>query len=275
MLPFFESYAKGFFDHSAAEFIGVQNLVPDEQREAFVNWTTDHYQDWLEESHMLQYGHEDYLNKDESKYNEYISQRDKNKTFPPDETRPYYAVRIVQSPPMRSYGPTMNLNLATIPGIQAIHDGVLTLQNETLVTRIKPFDAVPKEEHQNFHTDSEADNPHSFLYTPIWRNVQDPSSGVVGTLSSSVAWDASMQYLLPETVQGIYCVVKNDCGQNFTYKVSGPAAYYLGRGDHHETKYDHLEVQINLALHSHPDFESTPGHCQYAMVRTKAGWTER
>ena len=46
-------------------------------------------------------------------------------------------------------------------------------------TKVKPFDAVPPEEHQNFHTDSEADNPHSFLYTPIWRDVQDPESGIV------------------------------------------------------------------------------------------------
>ena len=160
----------------------------------------------------------------------------------------------------------MNLNLATIPGIADIHKGVIALKNETLVTQIKPFDAVPPEEHQNFHTDSEADNPHSFMFTPIWKDVQDPDSGVVGTLSSSVAWDASMLNLLPETVHGIDCVVYNDCGQNFTYKVSGPDAYFQGHGDHHDPKYDYMKVTIDLDLHTHPDFANTPGHCRYYMV---------
>ena len=212
-LPYFESYGKGFFAHSHAEFIGVQNIVKDEDRDAFINWTTAHFKEWLEESHMIQYGHLDFLNTDPAKYNEYIARRDKEKTFPPDDERPFYAVRVVQSPPMRAYGPTMNLNIATIPGIADMHAALFALKNETIVTKVKPFDAVPPEEHQNFHTDSEADNPHSFLYTPIWRDVQDPESGIVGSLSSSVAWDASMLNLLPKTVRGIDCVVYNNCGQ--------------------------------------------------------------
>ena len=33
----------------------------------------------------------------------------------------------------------------------------------------------------------------------------------------------------------------------------------------HKTEYEDYERIVNLALHSHPDFESTPGHCQYTM----------
>lgn len=32
----------------------------------------------------------------------------------------------------------------------------------------------------------------------------------------------------------------------FTYQIDGPMVTYLGRGDHHETKYDHLEVTSML-----------------------------
>ncbi|CAB9499730.1 Receptor-type guanylate cyclase gcy [Seminavis robusta] len=264
-LPLFESYAKGFFEHSKAEFIGVQNLVMQDERDDFVNWTTARYQDWVEEAHLLRYGNTDLLNTDPARYNPFISRKGPNRTFPPDEERPYYAVRIMQSPPMRAYGPTLNLNLATIPGNQEIHDALLELKYETLVSRIRPFGAVPAEEHKNFHTDSEADNPHSFMYTPIWREVHNPDSGIVGTLSSSVAWDASMQDLLPETVTGILSVVRNDCGQVFTYKVSGKEAYYLGPEDHHDPKFDDLAIIVELGWHTHPDFTTTPGHCQYTM----------
>ncbi|CAB9497675.1 Receptor-type guanylate cyclase gcy [Seminavis robusta] len=265
-LPLFESYAKGFFDHSKAEFIGVQNLVKLNETDDFINWTTAHYKDWVSEAHTLHYGNTDLLNTDPARYNQYISQKGPNNTYPPDKDRPYYAVRIMQSPPMRAYGPTLNLNLATIPGIQAIHDSLLQLKYETLVTRIKPFNAVPAEEHQNFHTDSEADNPHSFMFTPIWHEVQNPDSGIVGTLSSSVAWDASMQDLLPEMVTGILGVVRNDCGQEFTYLVSGKEAFYLGPKDHHDPKFDDLGVTVELGWHTHPNYTTTPGHCQYTLI---------
>ena len=263
-LPLLESYAKTFFDHSKAEFVGVNNEVSHAQRDAFIRWTTDHYQSWLEESHMLQYGNLDRLSTNESTYNEYISTQSEP-GFPPEKELDSYSVRIAQSPPMRAYGPTMNLNIASINGITDIIEAVKVLQNETLVTAVKPFNAVPAEEHKNFHTDSNADHPHSFMYTPIYQRVRDPDSDIVGTLSSSVAWDASMQNLLPETVTGILCVIKNDCDQTFTYKVSGPLAYYQGKGDHHNPAYDDMVVELDLSVHTHPDFKTTPGHCQYSM----------
>ena len=267
VLPLFESYAMGYFDHSAGEFVGVNNLVYHEDREEYIRWTTAHYPEWIAESHMIYYGHEDYLDTDPSLYNPYISKKLPD-SYPPDDVRKYYSPRTSQSPPMRSYGPMINLNIASIGSNGDVIDGVLLLRNETLVTSIKPFNALPAEEHQNFHTDSEAyDHPHSFMYHPVYEKIKDSSSNIVATLTSSVAWDASMRNLLPETVKGIRCVVKNNCDQSFTYEVVGPKANYVGLGDLHDTKYDNMEATVDLSLHTHPNFTTTPGHCQYTMVR--------
>jgi len=263
-LPLWESYAMGYFDHSKGEFVGINNHVTHDQRESFINWTTMHYEEWIQESHMLKYGNLDKLNQDPAEYNQYLAKKAKD-GFPPDDIRTHYGVRTAQSPPMGAYGPLMNLNIGSIGSNGALMDAVRELRYETLVTAIKPFNALPASEHQNFHTDSEAENPHSFMYTPVYERVQDPTSSIVATVTSSVAWDASMQDLLPDNVNGILCVVRNNCNQSFTYEVRGHDAFYLGDGDHHDSEFSHLEVELDLALHTHPNFTSTPGHCMYTM----------
>lgn len=267
VLPLFESYAMGFMDLCNAEFVGMNNFVLHEEREAFINFTSYHYHEWIDESHMIKYGNLDLLDQDTSKFRNDISKKTKDGFFV-DQERPYYSVRTNQSPPMRAYGPLVNLNIASIGDNADVIDAARKLRTETLVTAIKPFNALPPEDHKNFHTDSEADNPHSFMYQPVFARVQDPTSPIVGTLTSSVAWDASMQNLLPENVHGILCVVKNSCNQVFTYEVDGPMAFYLGDGDHHDPSFNELEVTVDLSLHTHPDFTATPGHCLYSMVRS-------
>ncbi|CAB9526088.1 Receptor-type guanylate cyclase gcy [Seminavis robusta] len=264
VLPLFESFAINYFKHSASEFVGINNVVMHDDRDDYINWTTAHYKDWIEESHIIRYGNTDLLDTDPTRYNQFISKNSPDGVVP-DDVREYYSPRVSQSPPMRGYGPTMNLNIGSIGTNGQVTEGVIKLQYETLVTPLKPFNALPEEEHQNFHTDSNADNPHSFMYHPVYKNVMDPSSGVVATITSSVAWDASMQDLLPDTVRGILCVVENTCGQVFTYEINGKDANFRGNADTHNPKYDHLDVMVDLSLHSHPNFTTTPGHCQYSM----------
>ena len=45
----------------------------------------------------------------------------------------------------------------------------------------------------------------------------------------------------------------------------GPDAFYVGEGDMHENEFDSYERFVGLSLHSHPDTESTGGHCMYSM----------
>lgn len=264
VLPFFEASAMRYFEQSKGEFIGLNNFVDEHERESYTRWVNLHFGQWLKDSHMIRYGNLDLLDQDPAKYNPYISQRTPD-GFPPDETRPYYTVRTVHSPPMRALGPSLNLNIATIPGTATLVESLLALRNETLITRIKPYTVLPEDEHQNFHTDSNADNPHSFMHQPIYEKVNDPTSKIVGTVTSAVAWDSSLQDLLPAHVEGIHCVIRNNCNQSFTYSVKGPDAYYLGKGSHYDPKYEHLGIEVELGLHEHPDFLSKPGHCTYTM----------
>jgi len=74
-----------------------------------------------------------------------------------------------------------------------------------------------------------------------------------------------MQNLLPEGVNGVLCVIKNTCGQSFTYEIQGRSAFYLGDGDWHDPSYDDLGMTVELSLHSHPEFANYPGNCLYTL----------
>ena len=264
-LPKYESYAGDYKTLSRAEFVGVNNIVEHDDREEYINWATQHYKTWLEESHLVAYGNLDKLNPDPTKYNEFISKKTADGFFP-DDDREYYSVRTTYSPPARAYGPITNLNIGVLGGNGALIESLLLLKNETLVTTVRPFTALPPDEHEGYHTDSSADNPHSFFYYPVHEVAQDTNSKIVASLVSAVAWDASMLNLLPDNVNGIYCVIKNNCDQMYSYEIDGKDAYYRGDGDFHNTKYDEYEVVVDLSPHTHPEFELAPNHCTYSLV---------
>lgn len=102
--------------------------------------------------------------------------------------------------------------------------------------------AVNPQEHSGFHdgfVDSPSndplqaryDNPHSVLIQPIFRELGDVnnSSEVVGLLQAVVPWDRYLTNLLPKGVDGITCVLKNTCGQAFTYELNGNRVRLLGK----------------------------------------------
>ena len=76
---------------------------------------------------MVAYGNLDNLNQDPAKYNAFISTKTKD-GFVPDVEQDRYFVRSKQSPPARSYGPTVNWNIAASGVQQLIMEEVLLLR---------------------------------------------------------------------------------------------------------------------------------------------------
>jgi hypothetical protein len=97
------------------------------------------------------------------------------------------------------------------------------------------------------------DHPHTQLIYPVFQS-KDPShhsgsdinSPIVAMIVNVLPWDNYLDRLLPEGVNGVYCVLHNSAGQSFTYRIHGPRASYLGPGDWHETKYDNMEYRISF-----------------------------
>jgi len=149
------------------------------------------------------------------------------------------------------------------------------LSNETCLTRIRSFAGLSREAHNLLHSRAKdgnvvAEHPHSFAGRAVHAVVGDDSSSVVAFLSGAVAWDTSMRNLLPETVQGLICVIRNSCGDVFTYQVDGKEAYFLGNDDYHDASYDGvklaLEVDFSETYNDPNAARAQDGHCIYSMV---------
>ena len=152
---------------------------------------------------------------------------------------------------------------------EAMNTALLELKNETVFTPVRPYaesSALTNEEHNAMHSsrpNSDVSYPHSFMNTPIHEIPNDYESKIVGTTGGGFA----LRYLLPNNVEGIMVEIQNSCNQTSLYELIGYDAFYLGENATKESKYDNMEVVRDLSLHTHPNFTTTPGHCQYSIVR--------
>ena len=184
-------------------------------------------------------------------------------------SKPLTFVRRLPAP--SSYG-VVNWAINSLPDIVAITDNLLVLQNETLVTPVRPYAGVPlaftEEEHDQMHSKLAASSttyPHSFAYRLVQADLDNAESPPVAMIGGAFAWDAALRFLLPVGVNGLLTVLENDCNQTFSYLLNGPDAFFIGAGDSHEAKYDEFRVEVNLALNDNPLTASRSGHCQYRM----------
>ena len=65
-------------------------------------------------------------------------------------------------------------------------------------------------------------------------------------VTALVPWDTYFRDILPQDGYGIVVVMKNDCGQEFTFQINGPELEYLGSEDLHDWRHEDLEVQDNF-----------------------------
>ena len=103
---------------------------------------------------------------------------------------------------------------------------VFNLKNETLSSPVAPIYVteviLDADQHDSFHSSipgSASSYPHTYLYTPVHREVENSDSDIVAVLISIFAWDVAMRDLLPPNVGGIVAVLENTCNQTFTYHI--------------------------------------------------------
>jgi len=56
---------------------------------------------------------------------------------------------------------------------------------------------------------------------PVFEELNKPDSNIVAYYVGVVPFDRYFAKLLPEGVNGIYCVLRNTCGQAYTYELDG------------------------------------------------------
>jgi hypothetical protein len=67
----------------------------------------------------------------------------------------------------------------------------------------------------------------------------------LGFTAISIYWRDLLTDLLSPGSNGIVIVFENECNPTFTYQINGPNVTYLGRGDHHDLKYNSMEIGVS------------------------------
>ena len=75
--------------------------------------------------------------------------------------------------------------------------------------------------HRKWTLNGNGTNPHSVYTVPVFEDPFNVESKLVGFLMAYFSWDSYMDNLLPDGVRGIFCVVRNTCGQAITYEIVG------------------------------------------------------
>jgi hypothetical protein len=253
------------------EVLALSHVVSNEQKSNYTRWANATYKQMVSEAHMIRSGNLDRLKP--VMYNDNISRPDPpNPYFVPDIERTEYYPLWHYSPPPITFA-LINWNIGSV--YADVVQSLQIIRNETVVTKVQPYSvavrtAMTEAEHAEMHSklpESHPDHPHSFVFTPIHEDVRDDQSKIVSGIGAAVAWDSSMRDLLPKGVEGIYAVIKNNCNQSFTYIINGGDAIYKGMGDLSEVELQEYETRVDLSLHTHPNFTTTDGHCQFTMVR--------
>lgn len=271
--PFFELYAGSAINRTGSEVAGVFVFVEGQERDPWINFADENYQGWVAAGHLSRYGNLDRLNQIAS-YHSYITQQSvENGSYILDDIRTEYWPSWLYSPPPSDYG-SINWNVASNEIQREIIDAMETLRGESILSSVLAFgvlgNAVTDDEHTETHNDLETgsslDHPHALLQTPIYEVPGDSDSKIVAYIGTGFSWDSSLRNLLPDDVHGMHAVISNDCKQKYTYKISGPDAYFVGEGDLHEIYYDDEKMNFSLSLLTHPLKDLTSGHCQYTLV---------
>ena len=175
----------------------------------------------------------------------------------------------------------VNINWDTFTGLPdfvEMVDVMLELRNQSVASAFRPHDdagVITHEEHDSVHSEehdslhsarSKSEFPHSFLLTPVYEIPNDSESKIVAYFSGGFSWGFALRNLLPDNVEGIVVEIQNTCNQSNLYELVGTDAFYLGENATKESKYTDMEVARDLSFGSHPNYNTTPGHCIYSIV---------
>jgi hypothetical protein len=114
-------------------------------------------------------------------------------------------------------------------------------------------------------------DPLTQVAYPVFNSVNPMNRNVSGLIITTIFWRLLLADILPNSVQGVVCVLSNSLNESVTYQINGRDVVFLGTGDQHDTKYDDMvywrDIGEYLAERAGPRTES------YTSVGLDTGYT--
>lgn len=280
-LPNFEVVAEHIRVQTKVEFINFVPLVNISERVEFEKYAFEN-QGWIADSRKFTLGKEGTL-KETSDYVDdeidgVIKARCGFEFCPsPNVTDRLYAPIWQVSPPpftprlICSDGNNNNLVSTEIAAVKATRDSVM---GPVFPTYFLTGASISKEAHDTFHDEfvsldlgntTADERPHFIMTTPVFEELGNRFSTVVGVILSVVSLDAYMGNLIPSTVKPIDLVVESSCNQTFTYRLDGSESSYRGPSDLHERSVDSKKTSVGFNAFLDPELSEEKGYCIYSF----------
>jgi hypothetical protein len=106
------------------------------------------------------------------------------------------------------------------------------------------FDFLFDSKEKEFKTD-----PHGFILGPVYSKIEK-NPKLIGIAIGVTPFGNLLDRLLPEGVDGIIAVLKDNCGSVMSFELSSGKAYFLGHEDLHETEMaSYIRNETNIEMY--------------------------
>lgn len=119
----------------------------------------------------------------------------------------------------------------------------------------------------------DGEGPVNKIYFPVYNDLEPSRRNVVGMLTSVSFWDSFMDLALPPGQGNLNVVIKNKCGESYTYIVHGETVSYVGPGDQHDPDFTGMAItdqifRLEEDENTHPDHNGIhlSDVCDYSMT---------
>lgn len=91
-------------------------------------------------------------------------------------------------------------------------------------------------------TQQDSESPHSFMLHPVYSSF-DHNEGLVGFALAVIEWSVFFEIFSLNGIKGIFGILHNTCGQDYTFFLDENKVDFVGEGDLHDTTYDSLGIR--------------------------------
>lgn len=89
------------------------------------------------------------------------------------------------------------------------------------------------------------DDFDSLLVSPVFENLGDRRSKILGTISFFIRWGTFLERAAPLGSKGVRLVLENTCGQKKTFQSTGDNIVSVGSGDLHDPAFSSMVEQTS------------------------------
>jgi hypothetical protein len=131
----------------------------------------------------------------------------------------------------------VNENLLDSPEIVSLFDAMLATNQSVLsgTSAAHVLDFAFEEGHHDHEN-----HPHSVLAVPVYDSFSENRT-IAGILLSLIQYDGLLSFFHHKTMNGIVCVIVDNCGTSISFQFDSAGVTFLGHGDRHDPTFDEFK----------------------------------